>query len=101
MTTLSVTAEGFGFTIIGGDKLGDLVRIGSIVKGGVAEKDGKLMAGDVLSAVNGTSLKSFSNQDVNELFGSFKLNDDVTFEVLRGNTSHIAMCKFGFCVLTL
>ncbi len=82
--TLPMTAMGFGFTLIGGDKKGEPIRIGHIEKGGVAEKDGRLMVGDALVKVNKISLQTYSHQDVVELFKKLKLGSDVSIEVSRG-----------------
>eukprot|EP00731_Ephydatia_muelleri_P003274 Em0001g3274a len=44
-TTLLKTAAGFGFTIIGGDRPGELLQIKTIQKGSAADKDGRLQVG--------------------------------------------------------
>eukprot|EP00731_Ephydatia_muelleri_P003217 Em0001g3217a len=46
-TTLLKMAAGFGFTIIGGDRPGELLQIKTIQKWSAADKDGRLQVGDV------------------------------------------------------
>ena len=78
------TTSGFGFTIIGGDRPGELLQIKSIVKGSVADRDGQLQVGDVLVRINGISVLSYSHKKVVELFQSIPLDSDVQIEVRRG-----------------
>ena len=82
--TLLKTMSGFGFTIIGGDRAGELLQIKSIVRGSVAERDGRLQIGDVLVRINGISVLSYSHKKVVELFQSIPLDSDVQIEVRRG-----------------
>ena len=78
------TTSGFGFTIIGGDQPGELLQIKSIVRGSVADRDGRLQVGDVLVRINGISVLSYSHKKVVELFQSIPLDSDVQIEVRRG-----------------
>ena len=78
------TTSGFGFTIIGGDRAGELLQIKSIVRGSVADRDGRLQVGDVLVRINGISVLSYSHKKVVELFQSIPLDTDVQIEVRRG-----------------
>ena len=82
--TLQKTAQGFGFTIIGGDRPGELLQIKSIVRGSIAETDGRLMIGDVLVRINGISVLTYSHRKVVDLFQSLRLGSDVAIEVRRG-----------------
>ena len=82
--SLLKTTSGFGFTIIGGDRAGELLQIKSIVRGSVADRDGRLMVGDVLVRINGISVLSYSHKKVVELFQSIPLDTDVQIEVRRG-----------------
>lgn len=82
--TLLKTTSGFGFTIIGGDRTGELLQIKSIVRGSVADRDGRLYVGDVLVRINGISVLSYSHKKVVELFQSIPLDSDVQIEVRRG-----------------
>lgn len=82
--TLIKTPSGFGFTIIGGDRVGELLQIKSIVRGSVADRDGQLRVGDVLVRINGISVLSYSHRKVVELFQSLPLNSNVLIEVRRG-----------------
>lgn len=81
---LQKTSQGFGFTIIGGDRPGELLQIKSIVRGSVAERDGRLMVGDVLVRINGISVLTYSHRKVVELFMGLQLGSSVAIEVRRG-----------------
>lgn len=82
--SLKKTASGFGFTIIGGDRPGELLQIKSIVRGSVAERDRRLQVGDVLVRINGISVLTYSHRKVVDLFQSLPLDSDVVIEVRRG-----------------
>ena len=81
---LQKTPQGFGFTIIGGDRPGELLQIKSIVRGSIAEQDGQLAVGDVLVRINGISVLTYSHRKVVELFQSLQFGSDVSIEVRRG-----------------
>lgn len=81
---LTKTTQGFGFTIIGGDRPGELLQIKNIVEGSVADRDGRLMVGDVLVRINGISVLTYSHRKVVDLFQSLRLGSDVEVEVRRG-----------------
>ena len=81
---LQKTASGFGFTIIGGDRPGELLQIKSIVRGSVADRDGQLQVGDVLVRINGISVLTYNHRKVVDLFQSLPLNSEVSIEVRRG-----------------
>ena len=76
--------RGFGFTIVGGDQVGELLQVKSIVPDGAAAKDGKLQTGDALMRVNGASVMSLSHQDVVSMFQAMPMGDSVELEVIRG-----------------
>lgn len=82
--SLQKTASGFGFTIIGGDRPGELLQIKSIVRGSVADRNGRLVVGDVLVRINGISVLTYNHRKVVDLFQSLPLNSDVSIEVRRG-----------------
>ena len=82
-TVLMKNHQGFGFTIIGGDQRGDLLRIKSIVPGSVADRDGRLATGDVIVRINGTSVLNLTHQEVVDLFHSLPLHSNVMVEVRR------------------
>ena len=81
---LTKNPTGFGFTIIGGDRPGELLQIRNIVRGGVADRDGRLKVGDVLVRVNGESVVTYSHHKVVELFQSIPLHSEVELEIRRG-----------------
>ncbi len=82
--TLPKTAAGFGFVITGRKKPGELLQICHIEKGGIAEKDGRLMVGDALVRVDETFVQSYSHQKLVKLFKKLKFGSDVNIEVCRG-----------------
>lgn len=82
--SLKKTTSGFGFTIIGGDRPGELLQIKSIVRGSVAERDGRLQVGDVLVRINGISVLTYSHKKVVDLFQNLPLDSDVMIEIRRG-----------------
>lgn len=82
--TLTKNAQGFGFTIIGGDHPGELLQVKSIVAGSVAAREGMLHVGDVLVRINGTSVLTCTHRDVVSLFQSLPLHSSVTLELRRG-----------------
>lgn len=82
--SLQKTASGFGFTIIGGDRPGELLQIKSIVRGSVSDHDGRLRVGDVLVRINGISVLTYNHRKVVDLFQSLPLNSEVSIEVRRG-----------------
>lgn len=77
-------SRGFGFTIVGGDQVGELLQVKSIVPDGAAAKDGRLQTGDALMRVNGMSVTSMSHQDVVSMFQALPMGDFVELEVVRG-----------------
>ena len=81
---LSKTPQGFGFTIIGGDRPGELLQIKNIVRGSVADRDGRLRVGDVLVRINGISVLTYNHRKVVDLFQSINLGTEVQIEVRRG-----------------
>uniref|UniRef100_UPI00358FE81B membrane-associated guanylate kinase, WW and PDZ domain-containing protein 2-like n=1 Tax=Myxine glutinosa TaxID=7769 RepID=UPI00358FE81B len=44
---------GFGFRLVGGEPAGEPIRVGALVPGGAAERDGRLHPGDELLAIDG------------------------------------------------
>ena len=81
---LTKNPTGFGFTIIGGDRPGELLQIRSIVQGGVADRDGQLKVGDVLVRVNRESVVTYNHHKVVDLFQSIPMHSPVELEVRRG-----------------
>ena len=84
VTELIKGMRGFGFTIVGGDQVGELLQIKSIVPDGAAAKDGLLRMGDALKRVNGMSVLTRSHQDVVSMFQAMPIGESVELEVVRG-----------------
>ena len=74
---------GFGFSIIGGDESGEMLRIGKIIKGRIAEKSGKLKEGDVLVRINGQNVLKYKHQEIVSLLQQIRLYSPVRFEICR------------------
>ena len=85
--TLQKTAQEFGFTMIGGDHLGEYLRIKNIIPGSIADRDGMLMDGDILVRINGIFVMTYSHQEVMDLLQDFHIGSHVTIEVCRGEIS--------------
>ena len=83
-TELHKGSRGFGFTIVGGDQIGELLQIKSIVPDGAAAKDGVLRMGDALTRVNGMPVLSRSHQDVVSMFQAMPPGESIELEVVRG-----------------
>ncbi len=64
---LPKTAEGLGFSIMGGREQNSPVYISLIVPNGVAWKDGGLKKGDQLLSVNGISVENAQHDEAVEL----------------------------------
>ena len=77
--TLQKAAEGLGLT------LSRAKEIDCIMKDGIAERDGRLMVGDVLVGVNGISLHTYTDQEVEEFIERMELGSDVNIEIHRKN----------------
>ena len=82
--SLKRTTSRFGFLIIGGNRAGELIQIKSIMRGSVADRDGRLQVGDVLVRINGISVLTYNHKKVGDLFQTLPLNSDVIIEVCRG-----------------
>ncbi|XP_071817085.1 membrane-associated guanylate kinase, WW and PDZ domain-containing protein 3-like isoform X5 [Apostichopus japonicus] len=83
-TSLFKSRQGFGFTIIGGDKEDEFLQIKSILPDGPAFEDGKLETGDVLVYVNDRKVLGSTHQDVVTLFQTITPGEKVTLDVCRG-----------------
>lgn len=56
--------RGFGFTIVGGEQVGQALQVNNIVRGGVAALDGRLKTGDTIIRLNGRNILSWTHQDI-------------------------------------
>ena len=81
---LKKSAQGFGFTIVGGDSLGELLQIKSIVKNGVAARSGQLHIGDVLVRVNGVCVLTYTHHEVVQIFQGLQPGAELSLELRRG-----------------
>ena len=82
--TLRKSFYGLGFTVIGGDRPGELLQIKNILPGGMVDKDGRLHVGDMFVRINGISVLSYSHRKLMALFKEIPPNTDVQIEIRRG-----------------
>uniref|UniRef100_A0A8C4QI75 Uncharacterized protein n=1 Tax=Eptatretus burgeri TaxID=7764 RepID=A0A8C4QI75_EPTBU len=61
---LQAQQKSFGLHLLGGDEEGEPVMLGSLVKGGAAEQDGRLQPGDELIMVNGKNVQQWRHEAV-------------------------------------
>lgn len=81
--TLNRGAGGFGFRIIGGQEEKTQVAIDTIVPNGEAQKDGRLVKGDIILAVDGTNVVDASHKHVITLMQKAGSKGKVTLRVRR------------------
>uniref|UniRef100_UPI00358F6312 membrane-associated guanylate kinase, WW and PDZ domain-containing protein 1-like isoform X2 n=1 Tax=Myxine glutinosa TaxID=7769 RepID=UPI00358F6312 len=61
---LQAQENGFGLHLLGGNEQGEPVMLGSLVKGGAAEQDGRLQPGDELIMVDGRNVQQWRHEAV-------------------------------------
>lgn len=83
-TNLFKGPNGFGFTIVGGDELGEFLQIKSIVHDGPADQNGRLNIGDVLVMVNDYNVLYLSHAEVVDMFSKIPAGSEVYIEARRG-----------------
>ena len=76
--------KGFGFTIIGGERPGEVLQINNIVRGGAAHLDGRLKTGDTILRLNGRNVLSWTHQDIVRFLQTTKVS--MIWSVLSGRT---------------
>ncbi|EDV25800.1 uncharacterized protein TRIADDRAFT_24598, partial [Trichoplax adhaerens] len=83
-TNLFKGPRGFGFTIVGGDELGEFLQIKNIVADGPADQNGRLNVGDVLVMVNDYNVLYLSHAEVVDMFSKIPSGSEVYIEARRG-----------------
>uniref|UniRef100_S4RD83 PDZ domain-containing protein n=1 Tax=Petromyzon marinus TaxID=7757 RepID=S4RD83_PETMA len=78
---------GFGFRILGGEELGQPIRIGAIVPGGSADLDGRMRSGDELVSVDGIPVSGKSHRSVIGLMQQAARNGLVALTIHRPTLS--------------
>ncbi|KAJ8370473.1 hypothetical protein SKAU_G00105010 [Synaphobranchus kaupii] len=83
-TALRKSTQGFGFTIIGGDRPDEFLQVKNVLRDGPAAHDNKIASGDVIVDINGTCVLGKTHADVVQMFQSIPVNQYVDMVLCRG-----------------
>ncbi|XP_029287729.1 membrane-associated guanylate kinase, WW and PDZ domain-containing protein 3 isoform X2 [Cottoperca gobio] len=83
-TALKKSAQGFGFTIIGGDRTDEFLQVKNVLEDGPAANDNKMASGDVIVEINGMSVLGKTHPEVVQMFQSILINQYVDMVLCRG-----------------
>ncbi|CAJ1084535.1 membrane-associated guanylate kinase%2C WW and PDZ domain-containing protein 3a [Xyrichtys novacula] len=83
-TTLRKSPQGFGFTIIGGDRPDEFLQVKNVLPDGPAAHDNKIASGDVIVDINGSCVLGKTHADVVQMFQSIPINQYVDMVLCRG-----------------
>ncbi|XP_061591343.1 membrane-associated guanylate kinase, WW and PDZ domain-containing protein 3a isoform X2 [Cololabis saira] len=83
-TTLRKSPQGFGFTIIGGDRPDEFLQVKNVLPDGPAAHDNKIASGDVIVDINGACVLGKTHADVVQMFQSIPINQYVDMVLCRG-----------------
>ncbi|XP_056895694.1 membrane-associated guanylate kinase, WW and PDZ domain-containing protein 3a isoform X1 [Takifugu flavidus] len=83
-TALRKSPQGFGFTIIGGDRPDEFLQVKNVLLDGPAAHDKKIASGDVIVDINGTCVLGKTHADVVQMFQSIPINQYVDMVLCRG-----------------
>lgn len=83
-TALRKSPQGFGFTIIGGDRSDEFLQVKNVLPDGPASHDNKIAPGDVIVDINGTCVLGKTHADVVQMFQSIPINQYVDMVLCRG-----------------
>ncbi|XP_061908748.1 membrane-associated guanylate kinase, WW and PDZ domain-containing protein 3a isoform X3 [Entelurus aequoreus] len=83
-TALRKSPQGFGFTIIGGDRPDEFLQVKNILLDGPAAHDKKIASGDVIVDINRTCVLGKTHADVVQMFQSIPVNQYVDMVLCRG-----------------
>ncbi|XP_064154886.1 membrane-associated guanylate kinase, WW and PDZ domain-containing protein 3a isoform X2 [Anguilla rostrata] len=83
-TALRKSTQGFGFTIIGGDRPDEFLQVKNVLRDGPAAQDNKIASGDVIVDINGTCVLGKTHADVVQMFQSIPVNQYVDMVLCRG-----------------
>ncbi|XP_029907895.1 membrane-associated guanylate kinase, WW and PDZ domain-containing protein 3 [Myripristis murdjan] len=83
-TALRKSAQGFGFTIIGGDRTDEFLQVKNVLSDGPAAQDNKMASGDVIVEINGTCVLGKTHPEVVQMFQSIPINQYVDMVLCRG-----------------
>ncbi|XP_072512613.1 membrane-associated guanylate kinase, WW and PDZ domain-containing protein 3a isoform X1 [Salminus brasiliensis] len=83
-TALRKSPQGFGFTIIGGDRPDEFLQVKNVLRDGPAAQDNKIASGDVIVDINGACVLGKTHADVVQMFQSVAINQYVDMVLCRG-----------------
>nr|XP_017212193.1 membrane-associated guanylate kinase, WW and PDZ domain-containing protein 3 isoform X1 [Danio rerio]XP_021327516.1 membrane-associated guanylate kinase, WW and PDZ domain-containing protein 3 isoform X1 [Danio rerio] len=83
-TALRKSQQGFGFTIIGGDRSDEFLQVKNVLSDGPAAQDNKMASGDVIVEINGTLVLGKTHADVVHMFQCIPINQYVDMVLCRG-----------------
>ncbi|KAJ8391157.1 hypothetical protein AAFF_G00095860 [Aldrovandia affinis] len=83
-TSLKKSSQGFGFTIIGGDRPDEFLQVKNVLRDGPAAHDNKMAAGDVIVDINGTCVLGMTHANVVQMFQSVPISQYVDMVLCRG-----------------
>uniref|UniRef100_A0A7N8YLE1 Membrane-associated guanylate kinase, WW and PDZ domain-containing protein 3 n=1 Tax=Mastacembelus armatus TaxID=205130 RepID=A0A7N8YLE1_9TELE len=83
-TALRKSPQGFGFTIIGGDRPDEFLQVKNVLPDGPAAHDNKIASGDVIVDINGMCVLGKTHADVVQMFQSIPVNQYVDMILCRG-----------------
>lgn len=83
-TALRKSTQGFGFTIIGGDRPDEFLQVKNVLRDGPAAQDNKISPGDVIVDINGACVLGKTHADVVQMFQSVAVNQYVDMVLCRG-----------------
>ncbi|KAL0978510.1 hypothetical protein UPYG_G00171420 [Umbra pygmaea] len=83
-TALRKSSQGFGFTIIGGDRHDEFLQVKNVLSDGPAAHDKKIASGDVIVEINGTCVLGKTHPEVVQMFQSIPVSQYVDMVLCRG-----------------
>uniref|UniRef100_A0A8C5ELY1 Membrane-associated guanylate kinase, WW and PDZ domain-containing protein 1 n=1 Tax=Gouania willdenowi TaxID=441366 RepID=A0A8C5ELY1_GOUWI len=83
-TALRKSTQGFGFTIIGGDRPDEFLQVKNVLPDGPAAHDKKIASGDVIVDINDSCVLGKTHADVVQMFQSIPINQYVDMVLCRG-----------------
>ncbi|CDQ56559.1 unnamed protein product [Oncorhynchus mykiss] len=83
-TALRKSSQGFGFTIIGGDRHDEFLQVKNVLSDGPAANDKKIASGDVIVEINGTCVLGKTHPEVVQMFQSIPVSQYVDMVLCRG-----------------
>ncbi|XP_030632538.1 membrane-associated guanylate kinase, WW and PDZ domain-containing protein 3 [Chanos chanos] len=83
-STLKKSSQGFGFTIIGGDRPDEFLQVKNVLSDGPAAQENKMASGDVIVEINGVLVLGKTHADVVQMFQRIPVNQYVDMVLCRG-----------------